>query len=172
MRTTAFELSPPHDRGGSISGGAPVALRLRVYLTRGRLARQIASGRSCDATAPLALRARQLTNRRTRKQIARQLREIVDYVDRVGSRRVISAVVIERGAVADGRKPLLRLAKRLERTAPISPKGIALAQTLLTDGLGPLFNRQSRLSVAEAVCVIEDALDGIAPAVGLDAVSF
>ena len=54
----------------------------------------------------------------------------------------------------------------------MSPKGVALAQTLLTDGLGPLFNRHSALSVAEAVCVIEDALEAKAPVVGFDAVSF
>src|ERR1017187_1384898 len=111
MRATAFKPSSPQERRGSMSEGAPIALR-----------------------------ARQLTHWRTRKQIADQLREVVRYVDRAGSRRAISAVVIEREAVADGRKPILRLAKRLEETTPTTPKGVSLAQTLLTDGLGPLFN--------------------------------
>jgi hypothetical protein len=141
-----------------------------VCLTRGRLDRQMAAGRPRDATAALALRAAQLTHPRTRKQIARHLRGTVEYVDRLGSRRGFSTVVIERRAVADGRMPILRLAERLEDTTPASPKGVALARVLLTDGLGPLFNRHSEQSVAEAVCVIEDALDANAHRWGFDAV--
>jgi hypothetical protein len=67
-------------------------------------------------------------------------------------------VVIDRASVADGRGPILRLAQRLEDPAPVSPRGIALAQELLTDGRGPFFDRHSMRSVAEAVLDVEDAL--------------
>jgi hypothetical protein len=43
-------------------------LRLRVYLARARLDRQIVAGRPCKSTAALALRSSQLVEPRTRQQ--------------------------------------------------------------------------------------------------------
>jgi hypothetical protein len=81
----SFEAAPTPLRNRSNPGAVPLALRLRVYLTRGRLDRQLASGRLCESTAALALRARQLGDPRQRRKVASDLRGIVDYVDRVGS---------------------------------------------------------------------------------------
>src|ERR1700730_9459950 len=145
---TAFEAAPYPRRKPSRSAGARPSLRLRVYVTRARLDRHIAAGLPNDSTAALALRTRQLTDLRTRRRIAQNLSRVVDYVDRVGSQRNLSAVVIDRAAVADGRQPILRLAARLEQLTPVSPMGVALARELLTDGLGPFFDRHCRRSVA------------------------
>jgi hypothetical protein len=93
---------------------------------------------------------------------------VVEYVNRVGSQRNLSAVVIDRAAVSDGRQPILRLAARLEQRTPASPVGVALARELLTDGLGP---SHCRRSVAEAVLDVEDALEAEDLAVGSDATS-
>lgn len=101
---SAFEAVPYRRRRRSRWADAHPALRLRVYLTRGRLDRQIAAAHPGDRTAALALRTRQLTDLRTRRKVARNLRSVVDYVDRLGSRRDFSAVVIDREAVADGRQ--------------------------------------------------------------------
>jgi hypothetical protein len=157
MRTTAFEAGYSQ-RARSGSAGSPLLLRLRVYLTRGRLDRRIAAGLPCGSTPALALRARQLSHPSTLRQIADQLRGIVGYVDRLGSRRTVSAVVVERAAVRSGRHAILGLAERLEGTAPTSPKGIALAQVLLTDGLSPMFNRYCERTVTEATWEVQDAL--------------
>jgi hypothetical protein len=165
---TAFEAAPYRPSKVSRKHAHP-SLRLRVYLTRTRLDRHIASGRPCDATAALALRTRQLTDLRTRRETARQLRGVTDYVDRLGSQRIVSAVVIERAAVADGRQPILRLASRLEQLTPVSPRGVALARELLTDGLGPFYDRHCPRSVAEAVINVEDALEAEEPTLGCDA---
>jgi hypothetical protein len=105
-----------------------------VFLTRAKLDRQTAAGQPREATVALALRARQLTHPRTRQQIARNLRETIDYVDRRGSRPIISPVVIEPTAVRAGRQAIIGLAERLEGTAPVEPAGIVLARALLTDG--------------------------------------
>ncbi|MGA2320984.1 MAG: hypothetical protein ABSG95_09635 [Solirubrobacteraceae bacterium] len=147
-----------------------MALRLRVFVTRGKLDRQIAEGRPCEATAALTLRARQLTHPRTRQQIARSLREIIDYVDRHGSRRVISSVVIAPAAVRTGRRAILGLAERLEGTAPVNPRGVVLVRALLTDGLSPLFNPYSERTVTEAVFEVQEALEGH-PTIEFDAVA-
>jgi hypothetical protein len=93
---------------------------------------------------------------------------VVHHVDRLGAQRNFSAVVIDRAAVADGRKPILRLAARLEQPPPVSPRGVALANELLTDGLGPFFDPHCPRSVAEAILDVEDALEADDLTMGFD----
>jgi hypothetical protein len=165
MTETAFGDLPLYRCGRSMLVRAPLVLRLRVFLVRWSLDRRIAAGCSCDSSAMLNLRARQLIRRRTRRGLARSLRDVVAYVDRDGSRRAFSTVVIRRGAVRADREAILGLAERLETAAPVSARGVALAGALLTDGAGsPLFNRYCALTVAEAVWAVAEALADGAPA--------
>jgi|NGEPerStandDraft_6_1074524.scaffolds.fasta_scaffold00184_5 hypothetical protein len=158
VRNIAYETVVPVDGVRSASAGAPLALRLNVYLTRGRLDRQLAAGHAHDGADELTLRAKHLTNPRTQRDIARNLRGIVRYVDRQESRKGISCVVISPRAVRGGRTAICELAEQLERAAPVNPRGIVLAQALLTDGNSPLFNPYSERTVAEATREIQDAL--------------
>jgi hypothetical protein len=139
-----------------------------VRATRGRLDRQIASGRPCESSAALALRATQLTDTHARRHLARDLRGIVDYVDLHGSGPVLSAVVIDRAAVRESRHAILGLAERFEGEVPVSPRGVALARALMTDGLSPLFNRACERTATQAIWEVEDALE----AIGSDPVAF
>jgi hypothetical protein len=157
-RNIAFETAVPVDGVRSASAGTPFALRLKVYLTRGRLDRQLAAGHAHDAAPELTLRAKHLINPRTQRDIARNLRGIVRYVDRQEGRRGISCVVISSRAVRGGRAAICELAEQLERAAPVNPRGILLAQALLTDGNSPLFNPYSERSVAEATRQIQSVL--------------
>src|ERR1017187_5667867 len=86
LATAVTALRVRRSRRRAISAGASLALRLRVLVTRGRLDRQIAVGRTCAPAATLALRARQLSDPRTRQRTAENLRGVVAYVDRLGSR--------------------------------------------------------------------------------------
>jgi hypothetical protein len=147
-----------HD-GRSVSAGAALGLRLKVFVTRGRLDRQITVGHRCEGVAELELRARQLADSRTQRELARNLRGIVDHVDRCGSRRFISSAIIEPAAVRRGRRAILDLAEQLERAAPVNPRGVVLARTLITDGLSPLFNPHSERTVTEAAHEVQDALE-------------
>ena len=159
---STFHAVPLHRDSRSTSATAADAslkLRLRVYVTRGALDRQIAVGRPYESTPALALRARQLTDARTRQQIARSLRGIVDHADDRASHRVISASVVEPAAVRRARHPILGLAERLEGTAPVNPAGVARAQVLLTDGLSPLYNRSCPRTATQAVYEVQDALE-------------
>jgi hypothetical protein len=135
-----------------------VKLRLRVYLTRAALDRQIAAGRPYRSTAALALRASQLTELRTRRQIARSLRNVLEYADYRVTHRGISSVVVEPAAVRAARHAILGLAERLERPEAVSPVGVARAQQMLTDGLSPLFNRNSERTATEEIWNVQDAL--------------
>jgi hypothetical protein len=149
--------------------GAPMALRLKVFLTRGKLDRKLAVGGSYETTDALALRVRQLTDPSKRRQIARELRGVVEYVDNRKSGAVISSVVIEPAAVRAGRETILGLAERIEATEyPVSARGVVLARALLTDGSSPLYNPHSERTVSEAVFDVQDALGG-PPAPGFDA---
>jgi hypothetical protein len=145
------------------SGGPPVGLCLSVYLTRGRLDLRIAAGVACETSEQLALRARQLTDPSNQRRIARELRRVIDYAERHRSGAAISAVVIDAPSVRRGRRPIAELAEQLERAGPASPRGIVLAQTLLTDGASPLFNRHADRTVASAVRDIREALEGDDP---------
>ena len=159
-------------RRQSVCADGSFALRLQVRVTRTRLDRQLAAGHPCESTAALALRSYQLTNARARQLVARDLRGLVEFVDRAASGRLISAVVIDRAAVRAGREAILGLAERLEGTGPVTPRGMALVRMLLTDGVSsPLFNPGCRLSVAQAVWEIADVLGGDAPTIGFDSVT-
>jgi len=157
-RNPPFETVVPVDGVRGASAGAPLALRLKVYLTRGRLDRQLVAGHGPDAPTELTLRAKHLSNPRTQRDIARNLRGIVRYVDRQESRRGISCVVVSSHAVRTGRTAICELAEQLERAAPVNPRGIILAQALLTDGNSPLFNPYCERTVAEATREVQAAL--------------
>jgi hypothetical protein len=133
-------------------------LRLRVYLTRGSLDREISRGVALDTTPALILRARQLAVEPTRRVLAADLRRAVEYAEHVGSRTRLSAVMLEPARVRAGRGALLRLAERLEQATPVSPQGVAMTHVLLSDAASPLFNRDSERTVTEASCIAEDAL--------------
>jgi hypothetical protein len=149
---------------------ADLKLRLKVRLSRPWLDREIADGGLHELHPALALRARQLIEPRTRRRAARNLRDIVKYVDRAGAGRIISAVVIERTAVRVGREAILGLAERLEGTAPVSPRGVARVQILLTDGRdSPFFNSHCGYTVADAIWEAAELLGAPAP---FDAVVF
>jgi hypothetical protein len=159
MSEAAFDPFAAQGRRQSPSMRAGVALRLRVYITRTSLDRQLVAGCPCESTAALALRARRLIDRRTRKRLARNLRGAVAYADRCERHAPFSAVVTDCAAVRAGREAILGLAERLEEGAPVHPRGVVLAQRLLTDGLdSPLCNRCCQRTVDQAVWEVADAL--------------
>jgi hypothetical protein len=151
--------SPSLARVRPATTAVPLALRLKVFMSRGKLDREIVAGRSYQPAAALELRARQLTSSRAQRRAADNLRGVVEYVDRLGSRPVFSAVVICRAAVSGGREPIFGLAERLEKAAPVTARGMVLARELLTDGsTSPLFSPASPRTVAQAIWNISDAL--------------
>ena len=162
----------PSSRGRSVSPRRAFALRLRVWTTRARLDQQIVTGRAWHSGAATALRARQLSEPRSRQRLACYLRGIVAYSDREG-RPPFSAVVVDRAAVRADREAILGLAERLEAQDPVNPRGIVLARRLLTDGIdSPLYSRRCARTVAAAIWEISDALgDDDPPTVVFDLVT-
>ena len=137
------------------SSEAPVGLRLRTALGLRRLDRQIAAG--CALTSPeLALRARRLTDPRSRRELAVSIRGAVRYIEQPADR--ISAVVVDRTAVKHGRAALLDLADQLELANKVTPRGVLLARKLMSDGLSPMYNPHAERTVTEVVREIQDVL--------------
>jgi hypothetical protein len=153
MAVSALEATSQRQPAQSLSGDARLSLRLRVAVTRGRLDRQIAAGRPCEATPALALRARQLTEMDNRTELARELRGVVR------SCPALSRTAIDRARLTAGREALLGLADGLDGSGPVSARGVALVQALLTDGVGsPLFNLWCEPTAVHAVWKVAHVL--------------
>lgn len=125
---------------------------------RSRLDRRIAASDPV-ASAERTLREAQLTAPRNQRRIARELRRVIAYADEHRGGRPISSVAIDPRAVRRGRRAIVELAEQLERAGSVSARGIVLAESLLTDGLSPLFNRYAERTVAGAVRDIRQALE-------------
>ena len=153
MAVSAFDATSHRQPAQRLSGDGRWSLRLRVAVTRGRLDRQIAAGRPCEATPPLALRARQLTETDNRTELARELRRVVR------SCPAPPRNAIDRTRLAAGREALQGLAEGLDGSGPVSARGIALVQALLTDGVGsPLFSLWCEPTAVHAVWKVADVL--------------
>jgi hypothetical protein len=148
----------PSRRSRPEAADAPVRLRLRVFVTRRWLDRQIVAGDVGDAPE-LLLRARQLTCCGSQRAAARSLRRAVSHVDAVGHGPDFSAVVVDRTAVRTSREALLGLADRLDRADDVSSRGMVLVTELLTNGVdSPLYGADDEQALAEAIWEISDAL--------------
>jgi hypothetical protein len=166
-----FPPSVGHSPSRADSPGGPVLLRLRVFVTRRRLDRQIAAGHTCDAPA-LDLRARQLTDLRSQQAAANSLRRVVGHVDRLGAGPDLSAAVIDRAAVRASREAILGLADRLNRAGEVSPQGMVLARELITEGAtSPLYGTKGGRILTKALWEISDALGTEQPIPRSDATS-
>ncbi len=95
---------------------------------------------------------------RTRRRLARSLRERVKDAERPNVPRLSAAVPVSRRAVLSSRESLLGLAERLESPDPVNPCGVARVLVLLTDGTGPLYAPGAVDRLREAVWWIADGL--------------
>jgi hypothetical protein len=149
-----------HGRGRSRpdSPVAPAVLRLRVFVRRRRLDRQIVAGDAGDAPE-LTLRVRQLTRPHSQRVLAGSLRRLVKHVDAVGRGPSLSPVIVDRSAVRANRQAILGLADRLDRAGDVSSRGMVLVTDLLTDGAAsPLYRTGGGRALADAIWGISDAL--------------
>jgi hypothetical protein len=135
-----------------------VALRLRVRLWRRRIDADLADGR-LHGGENHALRAAQLATEASPRNLARSLREVVDAAENPRTEMLGSTALIDRHAVLGWLGGLLGLAERLERSGPICPCGVARGVTLISDGMGPLYNPASERSLGEVIWSIADGLD-------------
>jgi hypothetical protein len=125
--------------------GERLAARLHAFALDCELARGVPP----DASVPLSLRARTLTQPSTRDELARQLRWIVRRARepaRLGPR-----VPLRRREVSAEEDGLKLLASRLQAPVPVGARGVAQVRVLISDGGGPLYHRGSADQLGRAV---------------------
>jgi hypothetical protein len=122
--------------GGDAPGRA-LGLAVRVWWWRTRLDRELAEGANPTTDAARGLRARQLSSRRSRRQLAAGLRWLVKRAREPARSPWEVTLPLNRVQVEEARELLLRLAARLEEPAAPNPRAAALASFLLSDTCSP-----------------------------------
>jgi len=148
---------PAQLRDPATNGSRSLALRMRTAINRPRLTASLAAGQDPASNPELGLRARQLTAMRHRVAIARALEETVASAEdpRV---RMSAAAPLARREVRAARSSLRRLAAALREDGEVSPRGVALAERLLTDGSGPLYVERTNDALWRAATGATEAL--------------
>jgi hypothetical protein len=136
-------------------------LRMRVAWRRAELDTALAAGADPSDRDDLALRAQQLIDPRRRARFARALRRAIQSTEPATHLRLparSAAVPVARAAVLEARPLLLALADDLEELPQLSPRGVALAVALLTNGDGPLYRPSAPAALREAAAHARAAL--------------
>jgi hypothetical protein len=116
---------------------APLVVRARVYVRRGRLDALLAAGADPCWDPELGVRAAQITELRSRRALAEGLARAVREAHRPP--RWSCTVPLDRAAVRGAAPQLRALTAGLTLQAPRGAQGVALASQLLRDPTSPLY---------------------------------
>ena len=133
-------------------------LRMRVWWAKDRLTRELASGAASVDSRELALRAGQLTAKRTREVAASSIDDLLAQLDR-GRPLLTSQVPFDAVKVRAARDQLSRLAVQLREPRRLRPQGMALVVLLLTDVERPLFGIGSTGDLSGAIIHASERLE-------------
>jgi hypothetical protein len=122
---------------------------MHVWLRRAELDRRLAEGTNPTTDPFRALRARQLTNRRYRRALARGLRRMVADAHAPEPHYPAPAVPVDHRAVQDARDQLLALSRRLVECERPCPRAVALASYLVCDPDSPAYWSSTGATVAD-----------------------
>jgi hypothetical protein len=131
--------------------------RLRARVGAHRLDMALANGTPPEADPALARRARRLVAFSRRRAIADAIRRVVRDAG-TATNPSQARIRPPRERVGPAAEQLSRLADALARPEPVSARGVALALTLLKDGVGPLYNPHSATSLRARAASAEDHL--------------
>ena len=155
------ELSvPPGIRWRRRSPGLPAKFvqRVTARLMAARLDGRIAAGEDLLSDAALACRASQLVSRRARGRVACGLERL--WSGWPESAVLSAAIPVDRQAVQIARPALEQLARALRSRAAVQPRGVALAQVLLTEPRSALYRPAYR---EELYVIAREALFALGP---------
>lgn len=124
--------------GSAAPARAALGVRWRARLRRAQLDRLLARGADPLTKPELQWRARQLTSRRNRRRLAKEIERVLDAAKTLpllGG----SAAPLNRVEIAPCRELLEALASDLRGAEPVALRGMALTAQLLHDGCSPLY---------------------------------
>lgn len=127
-----------------------VRLRLRVFVRRERLDRQLAEHADPQPSPELGLGAAQLSKARTRRVIARRLRRKLRAAGQANS-PLPGGRPLARDEILAEADALMDLIRRLEAPGWAEPMGVALARLLLTDPVSPIYEQAKPATLYMAV---------------------
>lgn len=123
---------------------------VRVRLGAADLDRRLAEGADPHSDRLLELPAARLVTPASRALVATGLERVVASVDKPNG-PLSAAIPVRRRAVRNARVDLMTLADDLRRTAAPNPRGVAMAERLITDPGSPLYRAMSGEQVRHAV---------------------
>lgn len=114
--------------------------RIAARLQADRIDQLLAGGDSPEASVALAVRARSLTSRRSRRALAEGLERVMAQAvaPPIAS---IALLPLNRAAVRAASPDLVELRRCLLAAGPVAVRGVAQTKVLLTVGSGPLRGR-------------------------------
>jgi hypothetical protein len=125
--------------------------RLSLPHSAGWLDQRLAAGASPQESRALRRRARRLMSGRKRRSLAASVYRVLAEAEQP-ARPFSSAVPTQRRAVHSCRPLLVQVAQDLDDTElPVSAKGVALVEQLLTDGGSPVYAPVGERALEEAV---------------------
>jgi hypothetical protein len=127
----------------------PLWIRLAARLFASSLDLKLAAGQHPAASYLLAIRAQQLVASHSRQGIADSWLDILIKVRRPRT-PFDSTVPLVRKSIMDAEGQIRTLAAALVSPLP-TVRGVAMAIAMLRDGAGPLFNRNSEVTLTDAV---------------------
>jgi hypothetical protein len=116
-----------------------IATRLRVVGRHDKLDRMLADGHPPEESSALALRARELTSKRSRDELAGSVLDAVEAAEHPVRGPFRPNLAVDISAVLAVKSDLVKIAERLRDNAPVNPRGVAIVSCLLRDGESPLY---------------------------------
>ena len=133
-----------------------------LRLNRARLDADLAAGRSPETSPRHAVRARGLVAPRMRHALASNWEHLL--LTAQGPRRgPTNRAPIRRERVHRAETEIRELITALRATGPIPARGVAIATRLLTDGCGPIYNRNASDDLTATLVLALEHLDPTQP---------
>lgn len=142
--------------------------RALARLLGGSLDRRLAAGCPPEWSRPLAARAQLIVSLPWREALAADWERVVERLGRPAQPRLagtprLGGTLLRREAVTVAVPDIRRLIDALRAPLPVPARGVATASVLLTDGIGPLYNPASPVSITDAVTEAVSSLDPAQP---------
>jgi hypothetical protein len=126
------------------------------------LDRQLASGREPEESRLLAARAQDIVALHRRERLAHYWERALAAASRPAP-ALCNAVPLRRGPLLAAEPAITELARLLRAPLPVSARGVAMAQVLLTDAGGPLYWSAAPESLHVALRAAIERLDPALP---------
>jgi hypothetical protein len=118
-----------------------VGLLTRLFGNRS-LDDRLLSGELSPDTGEGKRRAEQLMSARHRAKCARALRDLVDEAQKPRSSLFNANLRIQRALIRENEALFLALARELEESPEVNPRGVILADRLIEDGESPVYTSE------------------------------